>query len=99
MGRLLPLVLRTVAVLVCLGAAMAALFLRTGESDLPPCSLATEFFPCGHQTDYRIGLRIAILVTGIAVSIVLFLLARRVERQRGAQQPVPGGAEPLSGGV
>ena len=83
MGRSLPLVLRAVAVIVCLGAAMAALFLRTGESDLQTCSLATEFLPCGHQTDYRIGLRIAILVTGTTVSIVPFLLARRVERRRG----------------
>ena len=89
MGRFLPLVLRIVAMIVCLGAAVTALFLRTGESDLPPCSPATEFFPCGHQTDYRIGLRIAILVTGIAVSIVLFLLARRVDRQRGAQPQIP----------
>ena len=55
MGRFLPFVLRTVAVIVCLGAAMAALFLRTGESDLPPCSVTTEFSPCGHQTDYRMG--------------------------------------------
>jgi hypothetical protein len=84
MGRFLPLILRTVAVIVCMGAAMAALFLRTRESDLQPCSLATEFLPCGHQTDYRIGLRVAIIVMGIGVSLVLFLLARRVERQRGA---------------
>lgn len=89
MGRFLPLVLRTVGVIIGLGAAIAALFLQTVERELPTCSLATEFFPCGNQTDHRLWLRAGILVVGVAVGVALFSLARRKERRRGTRRPIP----------
>jgi hypothetical protein len=87
--RFLPLVLRTVGVIICLSAAIVALFLRTVDKDLPPCSVTTEFFPCGNQIDYRIWLRIGFLGAGVGVSIALFILARRIERRLGTQRPIP----------
>jgi hypothetical protein len=74
-------VLRAVAIGIVVGACLTALVLRTGEEDLVPCSLFTEFTPCGHQTDYRIPTRIGIVALGVVFTAVLFRLARRLDER------------------
>ncbi len=49
--------------------------------------LATEFSPCGHQTDNRLWLRVGIAAVGVAIAIVLFALVRRAERRRSLAVP------------
>ena len=75
-------IIRVLAVAIVLGASLTALVLQTGEEDLVPCSLFTEFTPCGHRTDYRIPLRIGIVALGILAAVLLFRLARRHDESR-----------------
>lgn len=75
-------IIRVLAVAIVLGACLTALVLQTGEKDLVPCSLFTEFTPCGHRTDYRIPLRIGIVALGILAAVLLFRLARRLDESR-----------------
>jgi hypothetical protein len=77
-------IVRVVAVATVLGACLTALVLQTGEEDLVPCSLFTEFTPCGHRTDYRIPLRIGIVALGIIAAMLLFRVARRLDERRTA---------------
>jgi hypothetical protein len=72
-------IIRILAVAIVLGAFLTALVLQTGEEDLVPCSLFTEFTPCGHRTDYRIPLRIGIVAVGILAAVLLFRFARRLD--------------------
>ena len=72
-------IIRILAVAIVLGAFLTALVLQTGEEDLVPCSLFTEFTPCGHRTDYRIPLRIGIVAVGILTAVLLFRFARRLD--------------------
>jgi hypothetical protein len=74
--------LRVLAVVIVVGACLTAIVLKTGEFDLVPCSIFTEFTPCGHRTDYRIPLRIGIVAVGILAAVVLFRFARRVDEFR-----------------
>ena len=69
---------------IVVGAFLTALVLQTGEEDLVPCSLFTEFTPCGHRTDYRIPLRIGIVAMGILTAVLLFRVARRLDASRAA---------------
>jgi hypothetical protein len=72
-------VLRVLAVGILLSACLTALLLQTGEEDLVPCTLFTEFTPCGHRTDYRIPQRIGIVTLGILAALLLFRSARRLD--------------------
>ena len=72
-------VVRVLAVGILLAACLTALLLQTGEEDLVPCSVFTEFTPCGHRTDYRIPQRIGIVTLGILSSVLLFRFARRLD--------------------
>jgi hypothetical protein len=72
-------VVRVLAVGILLAACLTALLLQTGEEDLVPCSLFTEFTPCGHRTDYRIPQRIGIVTLGILAALLLFRSARRLD--------------------
>jgi hypothetical protein len=72
-------IIRVLAIAIVLGACLTALVLQTGEEDLVPCSLFTEFTPCGHRTDYRIPLRIGIVALGILAAVLLFRSARRLD--------------------
>ena len=74
---------RVLAVGILLAACLIALFLQTGEEDLVPCSVFTEFTPCGHRTDYRIPQRIGIVALGILASMLLLRFARRLEQDDG----------------
>jgi len=56
--------------------------MQTGEEDLVPCSLSTEFTPCGHRTGYRIPQRIGIVALGILASVLLLRFARRLDERR-----------------
>ena len=75
-------IIRALAFAIVLGAFLTVLVLQTGEEDLVPCSLFTEFTPCGHRTDYRIPLRIGIVALGILAAVLLFRLARRLDESR-----------------
>jgi hypothetical protein len=75
-------IIRILAVAIVLGAFLTALVLQTGEEDLVPCSLFTEFTPCGHRTDYRIPLRIGIVMVGVLTAVLLFRVARRLEEKK-----------------
>jgi hypothetical protein len=77
-------IVRVVALATVLGACLTALVLQTGEEDLVPCSLFTEFTPCGHRTDYRIPLRIGIVALGIIAAMLLFRVARRLDESQTA---------------
>ena len=74
-------IIRVLAVAIVLGACLTALVLQTGEEDLVPCSLFTEFTPCGHRTDYRIPLRIGIVALGMLTAVALFRFARRLDER------------------
>ena len=63
--------------LMVLTAGFVALVLQTREVDLPDCTVFNEFQPCGHHTDYRIGLRVAIFVIGVLAAATTWWLARR----------------------
>lgn len=80
-GRALQVstILRVLAISIVVGACLAAIVLKTGEVDLAPCSIFTEFTPCGHRTDYRIPLRIGIVAIGIHIALVSFRFARRLD--------------------
>jgi hypothetical protein len=75
-------IIRILAVAIVLGAFLTALVLQTGEEDLVPCSVFTEFTPCGHRTDYRIPLRIGIVAVGILTAVLLFRVARRLDENQ-----------------
>jgi hypothetical protein len=79
-----PTIIRVLAVAIVLGACLTALVLQTGEEDLVPCSLLTEFTPCGRRTDYRIPLRIGIVALGILAAVLLFRSARRLDEGQAA---------------
>ncbi len=72
-------IIRILAVAIVLGAFLTALVLKTGEEDLVPCSLFTEFTPCGHRTDYRVPLRIGIVAVGVLIAVLMFRVARRLD--------------------
>jgi hypothetical protein len=74
-----PTIIRILAVAIVLGAFLTALVLQTGEEDLVPCSLFTEFTPCGHRTDYRIPLRIGTVAVGVLTAVLMFRIARLVD--------------------
>jgi len=74
-------IIRVLAIAIVLGACLTALVLQTGEEDLVPCSLFTEFTPCGHRTDYRIPLRIGIVALGMLTAVALFRFARRLDER------------------
>ena len=76
-------IVRVLAVAIVVAACLTALILQTGEEDLVPCSLFTEFTPCGHRTDYRIPLRIGIVAVGIVASGLLFRFARHLDARYG----------------
>lgn len=76
-------IVRVLAVGILLAACLTALLLQTGEEDLVPCTVFTEFTPCGHRTDYRIPQRIGILALGILASVLLLRFARRLEHGNG----------------
>jgi hypothetical protein len=71
-------IIRVLAIAIVVGACLTAIVLKTGEVDLVPCSIFTEFVPCGHHTDYRIPQRIGIVAVGILLALVLFRFARRL---------------------
>jgi hypothetical protein len=73
--------LRVLAAAILLFALSFALVMKTGESDLQPCSVTTEFHECGHRTDYRIPARLAIAFIGIVGATFLFRTARTMERR------------------
>ena len=75
-------IIRILAIAIVLGAFLTALVLQTGEEDLVPCSLFTEFTPCGHRTNYRISLRIGIVAVGILTAVLLFRFARHLDKSR-----------------
>jgi hypothetical protein len=75
-------IIRILAVAIVLGAFLTALVLQTGEEDLVPCSLFTEFTPCGHRTNYRIPLRIGIVAVGILTAMLLLRFARRLDESQ-----------------
>jgi hypothetical protein len=75
-------IIRVLAVAIVLGAFLTALVLQTSEEDLVPCSLFTEFTPCGHRTDYRIPLRIGIVALGILTAVLLLGFARRLDESQ-----------------
>jgi hypothetical protein len=77
-------ILRVLAVGILLAACLTALVLQTGEEDLVPCSVFTEFTPCGHRTGYRIPQRIGIVALGILAFVLLFRLARRLDTHAGS---------------
>jgi hypothetical protein len=70
------------SVLFVLVAGFVALVMRTREFDLAPCSPFNEFHPCGHWTDYRIGLRVAIFALGIIAAAVVWWWAGRARGRR-----------------
>lgn len=74
--------IRVLAIAIVVAAFFSALVLRTGEENLVPCSVMTEFTPCGHRTDYRIPLRIGVVALGVFVAVVLFRFARRVDQSQ-----------------
>jgi hypothetical protein len=59
------------AALLVAAGAFGALVLRTNEFDLAPCAVYNEFQRCGHQTDYRIGLRVTIFLSALVVAALL----------------------------
>jgi hypothetical protein len=75
-------IIRVLAVAIVLGAFLTALVLQTSEEDLVPCSLFTEFTPCGHRTDYRIPLRIGIVALGILTAVLLLGFSRRLDESQ-----------------
>jgi hypothetical protein len=75
--------LRVLAAIILVFALSFALVMKTGESDLPPCSVTMEFSECGHQTDYRIPARLAIAFIGIVGATFLFRTARTFDAERG----------------
>jgi hypothetical protein len=75
-------VLRVLAIVIVVEACLMAVVLKTGELDLVPCSIFTEFTPCGHRTDYRIPLRIGIVAVGILAAVMLFRFAHRIDEVR-----------------
>jgi hypothetical protein len=75
-------VLRVLAIVIVVGACLTAVVLKTGEVDLVPCSIFTEFTPCGHRTDYRVPLRIGSAAVGILAALVLFRFAHRLNEVR-----------------
>jgi hypothetical protein len=75
-------IMRVLAVAIVLWACLTALVMQTGEEDLVPCSLLTEFTPCGHPTDYRIPLRIGIVALGILAAALVFRSARRLDESQ-----------------
>jgi hypothetical protein len=77
-----PTIIRVLAIAIVVGASLTAIVLKTGEVDLAPCSIFTEFVPCGHRTDYRIPTRIGIVAIGVLLAVVLFRFARRLEESR-----------------
>jgi hypothetical protein len=77
-------IIRVLAVAILLAACLTALVLQTGEEDLVPCSLFTEFTPCGHQTDYLIPQRIGIVALGVITAVLLFRFARRLDESQAA---------------
>jgi hypothetical protein len=79
-------VLRVLAIVIAVGACLTAIALKTGEVDLVPCSIFTEFTPCGHRTDYRIPLRIGIVAVGILAAVVVFRFAGRVDEVPGKRE-------------
>ena len=72
-------IVRVLAVGILLAACLTALLLQTGEEDLVPCSVFTEFTPCGHRTDHRIPQRIAVVAMGVLVMVLLLRSARRLD--------------------
>jgi hypothetical protein len=74
--------IRILAVAIVVGAFLTALVLQTGEVDLVPCSIFTEFTPCGHRTDYRVPLRIGIVAVRVLTALLLFRFARRLDENR-----------------
>ena len=74
-SHLVSTILRVLAVAIIVAGFLVAIFLKTGEVDLVPCSIFTEFTPCGHRTDYRIPQRIGILTIAVLVAVVLFRVA------------------------
>jgi hypothetical protein len=92
-----PTILRVLAVAMIVAGCLVAIFMKTGEVDLVPCSIFTEFTPCGHRTDYRIPLRIGILAIGILSAMALFRFARRLDdRQRELQPRAIGGSDSVT---
>ena len=80
-------IIRVLAVAIVLGACVTALVLRTGEEDLVPCSIFTEFTPCGHRTDYLIPLRIGIVALGVITAVLLFRFTRRLDESQTVDTP------------
>jgi hypothetical protein len=81
-------VVRVLAIVLVVGARLTAVVLKTGEVDLVPGSIFTEFTPCGHRTDYRIPVRIGIVAVGILAAVILFRFAHRLDEvrdERGAR--------------
>lgn len=79
-------ILRVLATATVVAALLTAMILRTGEVDLVPCSIFTEFTHCGHRTDYRIPLRIGILAIGVIAAAILFRFARHLDESRMARE-------------
>jgi hypothetical protein len=79
-------VLRVLAIVIVVGACLTAVVLQTGEVDLVPCSIFTEFTACGHRTDYRIPLRIGIVAVGILAALILFRFAHRFDEVRDERE-------------
>jgi hypothetical protein len=77
--------IRVLAVAIVLGACLTALVLQTGEEDLVPCSVLTEFTPCGQRTDYRIPLRTGIVAFGILGAMLLFRYGRRLDESKAEE--------------
>jgi hypothetical protein len=75
-------VVRVLAIVIVVGACLTAIVLKTREVDLVPCSIFTEFTPCGHRTDYRIPLRIGFVAVGILAAVILFRFAHRLDEVR-----------------
>jgi hypothetical protein len=82
-----PTILRVLAIAAIVGGCLVAILLKTGEVDLVPCSIFTEFTPCGHRTDYRIPLRIGIITVVIVTAMILFRFARRLDERHEEIEP------------
>jgi hypothetical protein len=73
--------IRVLAATILVLTLSFALVMKTGESDLQPCSVTTEFHECGHRTDDRIPARVAIVFIGIVGATFLFRTARTLETE------------------
>jgi hypothetical protein len=71
----------SISTLMVLAAGFLSLVLPTREFDLAPCSIYNEFSPCGHQTDYRVGLRVAIFAAGVLLAAATWWFTTRVKRK------------------